>query len=135
MSVPDCEMKSPLPSLLRVEGTHQLLGGADRGERETSADDLTDARDVGNNTVVLLGASVGEAKASDDLIEDEQDAVASSDLAQPGKEARLGRNEPLERFDDDGGELLGVRRDDPLDGGQVVVRSDEHLGLERVGNA
>ena len=121
--------------LLWIEGTHQLLRGADRRQRKATAHDLADTRDVRRHAVVLLGPAVRQAKARDHLVEDEQDPVPSRDLAQALQEAGLGRDEPLERLDDDRGQLIGVGGDDALHRGQIVVRRDQHVGLDRMRDA
>ena len=61
--------------------------------------------------------------------------MAARDLSQPLEEAGLGRDEALERLDDDGGQLVGVRGDDALDRAEIVERRDQHFGLERVRDA
>ena len=67
---------------------------------------------VGRDAVVFLGAAIGEAEAGHDLVEDQRDAVFLRDhVAQRLEEAGLGRDQALERLDDDAGQLVLVLRD------------------------
>ena len=128
-------MKSPLPSCPGSNGLHQVGGGADRGEREAAAHDLAHAGDVRHHAVVLLGAAVGQPEAGDDLVEDQQDAVAPRDLAETLEESGLGRDQPLEGLDDHRGQLVGMGGHDAFDRREVIVGRDQHLGFQRVRDA
>ena len=72
----------------RRQVLHQIGPTADRTDRETTADHLAEARQVGRHVVLRLGAARPDPEAGDHLVEDEQrtDTVALG--TQPVEEAR-----------------------------------------------
>src|SRR3546814_2765246 len=60
-------------------------------------------------------------------LEDQRDAVLRGQRAQALEEARLRRQETLERLDDDAAELVVILADQAGGGLQVVERRDQHL--------
>ncbi len=83
--------------------------------------------EVGHDTIVFLGPAVGESEAGDHLVEDEQHAVASGDLAQAGQKPVHRRQAAVQRLYDHGRQLVGVRGDEPLGSLQVVVGRNQHV--------
>ncbi len=112
---------------------HDVGAAGDRREREAAADDLAQRAEVGRDAVVFLRAAVGEAEAGHDLVEDQRNAVLLRDLPQPLQEARLGRQQALERLDDHAGQLVLVLLDQALDHLEVVERRDQHLVGDALG--
>ena len=93
------------------------------------ADDLAQRGEVGTHAETLLSASPGDAEG-DDLVEDEHDAVALGDGAQPLEEALRGRNDAADaqqRIDQDGGELARFLLDDLLAGLGIVPGQHDHV--------
>src|SRR5215472_10286751 len=97
----------------RSEMSHDLLASHHRGEGKAAADDLAEGSEVWHDSVVLLGAAVGEPEARHDLVEDQA----------------------LEGLHDDGGQALVMGGENGLRLRQVVEGSDEYLVADRVGNA
>ncbi len=64
-----------------------LAPAAVGADRQPAADDLAQAGQVGRDAEERLGAAVGDAEAGDHLVEDEQAAGASRELAQRRQEA------------------------------------------------
>ncbi len=89
-----------------VQAPHDRRPATNRAQREPAADNLPVGRQVGNNPVILLGAPVGEAEASNHLIEDQRELVALSQRSETVEKPFLGRDDSLERLDDDCGELI-----------------------------
>ena len=99
---------------------HDLALAAERAHRQTAADDLAEAGQVGFDLVELLCAAEGDAEAGHDLVEDQDDAVLIADLTQPFEETRLRRHAahvPRHRLNDDAGDLLAFA------GGYLFYRS------------
>jgi hypothetical protein len=88
-----------------------------------------------NDAVVFLGAAVREAKAGDDLVEDERHVVAARGRPQPGQEARRRDDRALVGLDEHRRQLIVMGGDQRLGGRQVVVGRDQHLALEGVRHA
>ena len=80
----------------------------DRRQRKAAAHRLAVAREVGHDAVLLLRAAPRDAKAGDDLVEDEHDAVAARDLAHRLEKAGLRQQHALQRLDDHRRELVRV---------------------------
>src|SRR5215468_829411 len=119
----------------RSEMSHDFLASHHRGEGKAAADDLAEGGEVWHDSVVLLGAAVGEPEARHDLVEDQRHAEASRELTHAGKEGAVGHDQALEGLHDDGGQALVMRGENGLRLSQVVEGSDEYLVADRVGNA
>ena len=89
---------------------HDVGAAGDGRQREAAADGLAERADVGRHAVVGLRAAVGEAEAGHDLVEDQHQAVLLGELAQAFEETGLGRDQALERLDDDAGQLVSCAR-------------------------
>src|SRR5439155_4454591 len=70
----------------RRDVIHQAPRSTVGANRESAADDLAEAREVGLNAVELLGAAVGDAEARDHLVEDQDGVVRLRELAKPFEE-------------------------------------------------
>src|SRR3989449_7443426 len=60
--------------------------------------DLAVGGEIGDDSVLLLGAAVGEPEAGDDLVEDQRDPVASRERAEPLEKSPLGRDRKSTRL-------------------------------------
>src|SRR5262249_44774048 len=81
--------------------------------RETAADDLPEAGEVGPDAVERLGPAVRDTKARDDLVEDQERAVPVAEFAEPREETGCGRHHAhvaRDRLHDDRRHLLAARR-------------------------
>ncbi len=116
-----------VPGTARVEQGHHVLAAAEGADGQAAADDLPHRRQVGPDAVTALGAPVADAER-DHLVEDEQRAEALGQLAQEDEEALVGGDHAgraHHRLDDDGGQLVPVRREHPLGRVGVVERGDD----------
>ena len=82
--------------------------------------------EIRHHLVKLLRAAVGKPESGDDLVEDQGNVVARGQFSHPLKKPRLRANGPLERLDDDGGDLRGMTGEHLLGGGKIVERGDKH---------
>src|SRR6266542_1632572 len=112
------------------EVAHDVASAYHGGQRKTAADDLAERRQIGHDTVILLGAAPGEAEAGDDLVEDQRDAVSRGHLPYAAEKCRVRDDEALEGLHDHRGQILVMRLDDGLRLGQIVERRDQHLFLD-----
>ncbi|CCF20123.1 protein of unknown function [Pseudorhizobium banfieldiae] len=115
-----------------LRATHEGVVDLGADENGTHRDDpvgkaLGRRHDIGRDAVVLRGERRSHAaETGDDLVEDQQDAVPSADIAELLKVA-LRRNEDAggagHRFDDDGGDGRSIMQgDDALQlGGEVAT--------------
>ena len=87
---------------------HDILAPGNRRKGKAAADDLSERAQVGNDAVGFLRAAIGEPEAGDNLVEDQHDAVAGGGLAKRLKKTGGGRDQPLQRFDDDAGDVVGM---------------------------
>ena len=110
-----------------VEMRHDLLAPGDRREREAAADDLAQGAQIRHDTVIFLGAAIGEAEPRHDLVEDQRHPILGGDLAQFLEKAGRRRDDALKRLDDDAGELVPVLLDQAFDDLRVVERRDDHV--------
>src|SRR5438445_418685 len=116
-----------LPAAARFEDVHDLGLAPEACELEPAAGDLAERRHVRADVVVLLCASVGEAEAGKDLVEDQDDALLPRELSQALEVIGLGRNDPgaaEHGLDDQGADLVLVLFEDRRGGLDVVVRED-----------
>ena len=116
----------------RCELVHHRGRTADRGERQPTADDLAEDREVGRDAGAALHAGEADAEAGDHLVEHEQRAGARAALAQRRRGSRrIGRDEPHvggDRLDEDRGEVVAVRGERHVERVEVVVRHDDRVG-------
>src|SRR2546428_705570 len=82
------------PAAARLEDVHNLGLAPEARELEPAAGNLAERRHVRTDVVVLLGASVGEAEAGEDLVEDQDDALLPRELSQALEVIGLRRNDP-----------------------------------------
>src|SRR5262249_34521976 len=59
---------------------HQLATAAEHAGRQTTPQRLAVSHHVGLNAEVFLGAAVGETKAGEDFVEDEDDVSVAADV-------------------------------------------------------
>ena len=100
---------------------------------QSAAEYLGERGEVGHDAEVLLGAAARGSEAGDDLVEDEDDAVALGDFAELVEELRLDGLEShvgARGFEDDGGYVV-VAPEGALERLDVVGRQDYH-GAERL---
>ena len=93
-----------------VGGGHDVGAARDGRQREAAGQRLAEDGQVGDDAVVLLGAAVGEPEAGHHLVEDEEGAQAIGELTEAGEEPGLRPDGPLERLDDDRGQVGAARR-------------------------
>ena len=87
---------------------HDVRPASEEPDGVPAAQRLAVGDEVGRDAVVLLGPAVREAEPGDDLIEDEQHAVAGAGFAEPLEESGLRRDAPVEGLDDDRRETRSV---------------------------
>src|SRR6185369_15782432 len=80
----------------------------DRGKRIAAADHFAVTGEVRGDAVALLCPTPSEAKAGHDLVEDQHDAQLPRDIAQTRQEPWLGREGPLQGFDNQRGEFRAM---------------------------
>ena len=105
----------------RRQGRENLFRSTERPDRKSPADDFAKTPEVRPHREVLLGSAAGQAKARDDLVEDQQRADSVTLFAQALQEARERRDEVHvggDRFDED-------RRDRVVERRYLVVGSDD----------
>ena len=102
-----------------------------RADGQSAADDLAQAGQVGRDAEALLGAAARDAETGDDLVEDQQRAVAraSSRAGARGSPAPGGTTPMLPATGSTmtAAMSLGVCFERGADGGQVVVRDRQRL--------
>src|SRR5438093_4311254 len=81
-----------LPAAARLEHVHDLRFAPKARQLEPAAGDLAKRRHVRPDVIVLLGAAVRKAEASQNLIEDQDDAPLARELSEPLQVIRLRRN-------------------------------------------
>src|SRR5207249_3661559 len=118
--------------------TQHVAPTAIRADGQAAADDLAQACEIGPHAVQLLRASERDAKAGDDLVEDQQRTVLRSDLAQASEESRRGSHHThvaRHRLDDQCRDLRAARREQLAHRGQIVERQRERQRREYAGHA
>ena len=81
---------------------------ADRAHRESAADDLSERREVGRRRRARTGSRPSAEPEGDDLVEDQERAVAVRQPASAGKERRVAADHALAE------DRLEEQRGDPL---------------------
>jgi hypothetical protein len=88
---------------------------------------------IGRHAIALLRAAIGEAEAGDDLVEDQH--TRGGRRARAGlQEAGLGRDDPLQRLDDDRGDIAPCSASSEATAA-VVEGRDQHLVAHALGDA
>src|SRR5207244_12646623 len=90
------------------ETLHQVAPTPEGGERQSTADDLAEAGEIGSDPVPALRPAPADPEPGDDLVEQEECTCPRGLLAQRLEEPRRGRNYPHVagyRLDDDGGDV------------------------------
>jgi hypothetical protein len=120
-------------ALARIEHGQDFRAACDRGERKAAAHGLAIAGQVGLDAVFFLRAAPGNAKAGDDLVEHEHDAVLLRHFSNRLEKSGLREQYSLQRLDDHGGKLFRMALDH-VDGTRgLVERRNENrfTGLAR----
>ncbi|MPM64296.1 hypothetical protein SDC9_111182 [bioreactor metagenome] len=116
----------------RTPGLHDLVGGHNTAGCQPPSHGLTDRHDVGHHIEVLAGEEfAGASVAGLDFIEDEQDALLITDLAERLDEA--GRWDDvaafaLDRLHEDGGHRTRI-----ADVGEQIVELTQRIVGDLVG--
>ncbi len=118
-----------------VKMLHDFVAAGNGGERIAATDDLSKRAHVGHDFVVALSTSVGVAEPCHDLIKNQRNAVLGCYSPQRLQEARLRRDEPLLRFDNDTSENISVGLDHLARCFGVIEGRDQHLIRQADGNA
>src|SRR5262249_53900804 len=121
--------------LPRVGELQQLLLSGNRRERIAAADYLAVTSQVRNDSVALLSATPGEAKAGHNLIEHKDDSMAGSKFPQRFQKSPFGLKCPLKGLHDHRGQVCMMTLDDLRGGCRIVERGNQHIGERRLGNA
>mmetsp|Transcript_54374 Transcript_54374/g.157185 ORF Transcript_54374/g.157185 Transcript_54374/m.157185 type:complete len:231 (+) Transcript_54374:329-1021(+) len=103
---------------------HDILAASVGTDGKTSSDDLSHGGDIGGNSEVLLGSSVGDTESSHDFVEDQKSTVVLGQLTDSFQEFLVGLDESRvsdDRLQDDGSNFVLVVLEDLLHGLQVVV--------------
>ena len=86
----------------------------------------------------FLRAAPGQPEAGHDFIKNQERAIVLGDFAEEFQKARAGQVQPRiagDGFDDDAGNLAGVRREGGLHRRDIIVRHHDGVLRERGGNA
>ena len=113
-----------------VEVRHDIGPPGDGRQREAAADDLAQRAQVGGDAVVGLCAVIGEAVAGHHLVEDQHDPAPGRFLPQAREEALGGRENALQRLDDDARDLALELVEQLPHSLQIVVGRDHHVLLD-----
>ena len=117
---------------------HRLARAADGGDGEAAADRLREDREVGLDPEERLRAARPDPVARQHLVEDQHRARRAGQLAQP-LEVAGARHDPAavahDRLGDHRGDLVAVRRERGLGGGDVVPRHDQQAVGDLAGHA
>src|SRR2546427_12892041 len=100
-----------LPAAARLEDVHDLGLAPETRQLEPAARDLAERRHVRTDVVVLLCASVSKAEASEDLVENQDDALLPRELSQAPEVVGLRCNDAgaaEHRLDDQRADLVLV---------------------------
>src|SRR3989442_4275312 len=120
-----------LPAAARLEDVHDLGLAPETRQLEPAARDLAERRHVRTDVVVLLCASVSKAEASEDLVENQDDALLPRELSQAPEVVGLRCNDAgaaEHRLDDQRADLVLVFFEDCGGGLDFVVWEDYHHG-------
>ncbi len=112
---------------------HDFRPASESGQRKPAADDLSEDRQVGQDSEPLLRSAARHTKAGDDLVEDEQCACGVTEPAQALEKAGRRRDDahvPRDGLDDDARQPFAVPRDRRRDGVQVVVGTDDRVARD-----
>ena len=113
-----------------VDGTegreliHQGALAAEDADRQSAADDFAEGEQVGIEAIQLTGAAQSHAESGHHFIDNEQRAVFCRERAQAFEipwRRRDAAGVADDGFDDDGGDLSGMRRKRSLDRSEIVV--------------
>ena len=96
------------------------------GQGVAAAHDFAHGAEVGRDAVEFLGAAVGQPEAGHHLVENQRDVVAGGQAPKPLEETGTRGDDALQGLDYDRRQLLVMRLEDGLGGGQVVEWGDEH---------
>ena len=108
--------KNTSPPTRGVESLHQLALAADGGDGEAVGDRLSHRRDIRRNAADRLIPADVVAEAGDDLVEDQDAALAVANAPQPFEEFLLGQDAAdvvRNRLQDDAGDLARDCRGTP----------------------
>jgi hypothetical protein len=112
-----------------IEASHDLGPSAEGAHRIASADQLAERRQIRPHPFDLLEAAAAQAEG-DDLVEDQQHAVAVGELPHAAQVSGLGLDQPARaqhRLHDDPGDPLVVLSQDRLGRLEVVERGDVEI--------
>ena len=109
---------------------HDIGPPGDGRQREAAADDLAQRAQVGGDTVVGLCAVIGEAVAGHHLVENQHDPAPGRFPPQAREEALGGRENALQRLDDDARDLALELVEQLPHSLQIVVGRDHHVLLD-----
>jgi len=89
-----------------IEMPHDLSACPQCGQRKPAADDFPQRADIGHDAVKFLRAAIGQTEAGNYLVKYKQHVVLIGKGTQPFKETRLRRDDPLQRLDDNSGNIV-----------------------------
>ena len=119
---------------LVIDG-HQVLPAHYGGQGIAAAHYFAHSAQVGSYAVKLLGAAVGQPKPGNYFVENQRHIVAAGQLPQAGQKAGPGRDNALQRLNDDRRQFVVMGSDDGGRSFQVVERGHQHQLLNGPGDA
>jgi len=122
----------------RGEVGHHLRPSAEGRRGQPAAHNFAEGEQVRGDGFQAVPARRRDAESGHHLVADQQRTVARRDSAQAGVEPGLrGHRAHVagRRLGDHAGDVLALRREHGLDGGEVVVGQDDRLGGLRTGHA
>ncbi len=133
-------VEGPLLGDAVADLVHEVGPTAEGAGRYPAGDRLGEAGQVGLDPEALDGPAGRDGGPALHLVEDEDDAVAGAQLAQPLEVARPGQDDAdvhHHRLDDEAGDLVAPLGEQPLQGAEVVVGDGQgplaHLRRDALG--
>ena len=118
-----------------VGQVHHVAAPAEHRDRVAAGDAFAHRRQIGDHSVIFLGAAQSEAKSGDHLVEDQRDPVPVGEIAESLEKTRRRGKGALHGFDNDPSQLIGVCFDYFCGGFQIVPGADQDLLLDRARDA
>lgn len=106
---------------------HQCTASGERGQWQAAADAFAPTGQVGMDSGEGAGSAEPVLQAGDGLVEDQDRAVRRAQMAQARKEGEVGWGES-DWFENDGGQVVAVGGEEPLDVTDIVVGEVQRPG-------
>ena len=114
---------------------HDLLAAGNRRQRHAAADDLAERAQVGGHAISFLRAAIGQPEPGHHLVKDQHNAMLVRLGAKRLEEAWRWRDQPLQRLDDDAGDVVAMLVDQGFRKIRIIEGRDKHAVLDAFRNA